>query len=249
MTPPQKSDEPPGPWGLLGAVYLAFLLTGLAAGLWHEAIYPPRFGQRPVTLPTLQTLALAQSAFALLAWPLAALWRGQRQTSAPRTYWLPALAETAVFFLVAAPFYYLAAFLADAVFADVLRLVIYQLCLWAFALAAGALLQNRPASRALVLLLLVFLALGVPLLCYAAIEFVAPADPALTDFMAPPPRLAWLWRLSPALNSWLTATSRSGASWPEPLWPCLVLLAGAGGFLIAPPRSKSSFGCRLPRHR
>ena len=237
MTPPRHPDAAPPPWGPLGALYLAFLLAGLAAGLWHEAIYPPRFGQRPVALPTLQTLALAQAAFALLVWPLAVLWRGQRQSPAPRRYWLPALAEIAVFFVVAAPFYYVAAFLADAVFADVIRLAIYQVCLWAFVLAAGAVLQARPAWRPIVFLLLVFLALGTPLLCYAAIEFIAPADPGLTAFMAPPPRLAWLWHLSPAMNSWLQTASRGPTWWPEPLWPGPALLAAAGVLItVSSPR-------------
>ena len=242
MTPPAQPGATPGPWRSLGALYLAFLLAGLAGGLWHEAIYPPRFGLRPVTLPTLQTLALAQSAFAMLAWPLAVLWRAQRQHHASRPYWGPALTEAAVFFLVAAPFYFVAAFFADAVFTDVLRLAIYQLCLWSFVLASGALVQNRPASRPLVLFLLVFLALGTPMLCYVAIEFIAPADPGLTDFMSPPPRLAWLWHLSPALNSWRQAASRGGTSLPSPLWPCLVQLAGAGVFLIASPRQGKTPG-------
>ncbi|MCY2929160.1 MAG: hypothetical protein NTV86_06630 [Planctomycetota bacterium] len=243
MTPLRQPAASPGPWGPLGALYLAFLLAGLAAGLWHEALYPPRFGRRPVTLPTLQTLALAQAAFAMLVYPLAALWRSQRQTPASGRYWSGALAETAVFFAVAAPFYYVAAFLADAVFADVFRLAIYQLCLWAFVLAAGAVLQNRPAWRPAVLLLLVFLALGTPLLCYAAIEFIAPADPGVTDFMSPPPRLVWLWHLSPALNSWLQAASRCGAHWPEPLWPCLLLLVAGGAlFALSPGQGKTPGG-------
>jgi len=228
VTPSQQRDSLPGAWGPLGAIYLLFLLAGLAAGLWPEAIYPPRHGQRPVLRPALQTVALAQAAFALLVYPLAVLRRAQRDPiTPPRPYWRHAAAEVGLFFLVALPFYLVGAFLADAVWTDVLRVAIYLVSLWAFVLAACALLRDRPAWRPLVMLLLVLIALAAPAACYLAMEFIAPMDPGTSRFMAPPAKLAWLWRLSPAMNTWMTAASRSGPWLPSPLWPVLLWLASA----------------------
>lgn len=239
MTDTPKPEGSPGPWRPLGVLYLAVLLLALAAGLWPEAIYPPRYGQQPVLLPALQTVAIAQAGFALLVYPLAVLRRAAREPQTPaRRPLRSAAAEVALFFLVAAPFYFVGAFLADAVWPDVVRAVLYLACVWAFALAAGLLLRTRPVARTPVVLALVLIALALPAACYLVMEFLAPMDPGVYQFMAPPARLAWLWHLGPFTNAWLAAASRGPSPLPTPLWPCLLWLAGAGLCLFLTPKPK-----------
>ena len=66
-----------GIWRPAGAWYLALCLAGLAIGLWPDCIYPAslRLGPVPAPLPALATLAVGQSAFCLLVYPLILLCR------------------------------------------------------------------------------------------------------------------------------------------------------------------------------
>ncbi|MFB3893587.1 MAG: hypothetical protein ACE15C_16360 [Phycisphaerae bacterium] len=59
-------------------IYLAFLLAGLACGLWPDWIFPPAGEVYTGPLPTLRTVAVAQAAFILLVWPVVAIRRSVR---------------------------------------------------------------------------------------------------------------------------------------------------------------------------
>jgi hypothetical protein len=225
----RADDNPPRRSALAAAwrpgalVYLAFCLAGLAAGLWPQAVFIQRHApDRGAPLPALKTLLVAQLAFALLAWPLLAMRRG-------RVRWAEAVAEAAAYLAVAVPFYAAAAYLADAVAADVLRGAIYVACVWTLPLVAGAYLASGRGGGAAVLLLLLVAAFGLPAAHYLAMEF---ATPAAGELMA---------RLSPASFAWAAAESRQAGWLPRPIWAALIW-----------PGAAAALGCvwlLLPRRR
>ena len=215
-------------WRPAGVLYLAFCLAGLAAGLWPRAIFVPRGDAGGAPLPALKTLVVAQIAFGLLVWPLGALRRAR--LGAARRYWSAAIAEAAVYLVLAVPFYIAAAYLADAVAEDVVRAVIYVACVWTLPLAAGAHLAAGRPGRGAVMLVLLLAAMGLPAAHYIALEFLAP------------PSAEFLSRLSPATFAWAASASRGAAWYPQPLWAILVwpAVAAAATFLLmlirpAPP--------------
>ncbi len=195
-------------WRPAGLAYLLVCLAGLAIGLWPEAIVSSRHLPRTAPLPVLQTLAVCQVAYILLVYPLVLFRRSQRG-SIGEWFWRAVVVETCTFMFVAVPFYVAAAYLADAVAVDVVRLVLQLLLLWPLAWVAGLWLL-APAGRTAATLLLVLIALALPAACYITLEFM----PAL--------RVGWLWDLTPATFAWRSAASR-GDSWvPQPLWALLV---------------------------
>ena len=220
-------------WRPAGLLYLAAMLAGLAAGLWPEAIVPRSRQLAAAPLPTLQTLAVAQVAFILLIHPLVILHRSSR---GPITsYWPQTVVESAGMLLVTAPLYVAAAFLADAVAADVIRTALYVLCLWTVSWAAGKHLAFRHRGHWAILLVLWVLALGGPAAYYIAREL-----------LTTPARATWLWHLSPATFAWQTAQARQGGYLPTPIWPALIwpgLAAIAVGCdaLLPKPAKESAF--------
>jgi len=199
-------------WRPAGLFYLAACIGGLAVGLWPGAVRPPGGVSFAAPLPTLRALAVAQGAFVLLVHPLILMRRS------PRRYWSGAIVETAGLVLVTVPFYVAAAWLGNAVPADVVRCGVYAICLWPVAWVAGALLHRRRLAAG-VLILLLIAAFGLPAAFYLALEFLSGAG--VSD---------WFWRLAPATFAWDNAASRLGWVWPRPLWATLVWpgLAAAG---------------------
>ena len=199
--------EPAAPpaWRAAGLVYLLVLLASLAGGLWPEAVYPSRDAIAPPP-PVLQVVAVGQVAFVLLIYPLAVLRRSARP---PRRFWTPLVLESAVYLVVAAPFYVAAGYLADAVFADVVRTVLYVACLMPVAWAAAAHLAVS-RRRAVVTLALLLAAMGLPWAYYVAVEFLGRGS------------AGWLRCLAPATFVWQAAAARSGDWLPRPIWALLV---------------------------
>jgi len=203
-------------WQGAGLWYLGFCLAGVAAGLWPEAILASKSGPRPLPLPTLQTLAVAQAAFFLLVYPLAILRRSENAEKPGAVRSLSSLAvfgETVVLLIVSAPFYYVSAYLADAVTADAFRASIGVACLVPLSWSAAAWLCRGGVWRAAAGVLLLVAALGLPAATYIAAETLKPewADS--------------LWRLSPATWLWQNADSRLVSVLPRPLWPGVSYLA------------------------
>ena len=202
-------------WRPGGVIYLVLCLAGLAAGLWPDAIYPSRLNVRPAPLPVLQTLALAQVAFVLLAGPLLAA--GERSRGS--AYVARTCLASAVYLLVTASFYAAAVVLADATVTDVARTALCVASLMPLGWAAGAWLRGG-AGRSGALLVLLLVALGLPAAYYIAIEFLQAVGSA-----------EWLWRLAPATFAWDNAASQGASLLPRPLWAvCVwpVVAAGAG---------------------
>jgi hypothetical protein len=223
-------------WRGAGLWYLALCLAGTAAGLWPDAILPSKSGPRPLPLPTLQTLAVAQAAFFLLVYPLAILRRREINRDGPHLFpnkWGPSLfisiCETVVLLIVSAPFYYVAAYLADATATDVARAVVGVACLIPLSWACAAWLCRGGLWRAVGGMVLLTAALALPALAYIAAETLSPAvgDP--------------LWLLSPATYLWQNCDSRLASILPHPLWPGVSYLATAAvlfllSALLSPPQ-------------
>ena len=214
------------PWRPAGLGYLAALLAGLGAGLWPETLWPTLAATDAAPLPTLQTLAVAQVLFILLVYPMVLL----KRFAPPRTpgdgdenpppagempYWRPVLAESAVFMLLAVPFYIPAAFLADATVADVVRHVICISTFFVVAWLAGAHFAQGRRGAWVVTLALLAVALGMPAACYAAAEFLSPT------------LKYWLAKVTPVLLAWDSAAARGPGLLPRPLWAWLGWLAAA----------------------
>lgn len=217
MTASDRDSVLSASWRPGGVIYLVLCLAGLAAGLWPDAIYPSRLDVRPAPLPVLQTLALAQVAFVLLVLPLLAA--GEHERSKGDDYIARMCLASAVYLLVAAPFYVAAIVLADATGTDVARTVLCVASLMPLAWAAGAWLRGS-AGRSVTLLVLLLAALGLPAAYYIAIEFLQAVGSA-----------EWLWRLAPATFAWDNAASQGASLLPRPLWAvCVwpVVAAGAG---------------------
>ncbi len=188
------------PWGL---AYLAMLLAGLAAGLWPQAIYPP-WRNHPGPLPALQCVIMAQAAFVLMVHPL--LLRSMAGPC-PGRYVLAAAIQSVFLLLLAAPLYAAAAFLADARAMDVLRAATYIVALWPLAWWGGWVLGRSSGGASAALIVLMLVALGLPAAWYIASDLLNS------------PAAETLWRLSPLLESWSSAASRSGDLLPSPAWP------------------------------
>jgi len=205
-------------WPPAGVIYLAVLVAAMAAGLWHEAIYPPREALQPAPLPTLQTLAVGQVAFFLLIYPLILLRRSCRQPIRPNL--ARRVVEAAGLFAVTVPFYLAASYLGDAVASDVIRVALYVACLVPLSLVAGSLLARARAAPA-VLLGMLIVAMGLPAAYYLAREFFAASAGG------------WLWQLSPASFAWELARARGGGCLPGPAWAVLVWPGVAAGAALA----------------
>jgi hypothetical protein len=216
-------------WQPAGVVYLGFCLAGLTAGLWHERIVPSFSQPRSILLPTLQTLAVAQVFFFLLAYPIVLM---KRQQGAEKNCGLrnadcglknrhfALLLELLGMFLVTTPLYIIAAWLSDAAARDVLRAILAVAAVCPLSVLAGRLLA-RPAWRGGVMLLLLIIAMGLPGAWYICADFLYVSCDRLRV-------------LSPAVLAWTSAGARQANWLPEPLWAWLVwpILAAVGGLCL-----------------
>ena len=238
-------------WRGVGLLYLGFCLAGVAAGLWPEAILPSKNGPRPLPLPTLQTLALAQAAFFLLVYPLAIFRRCENQKLQIANCKLQIeeagpgeplgrsicnmqfaicnlFAETVVLLIVSAPFYYVSAYLADAVVVDAFRAAIGVACLVPLSWSGAAWLCRGGLWRAAGGVLLLVAAMGLPAATYIAAEVL---KPEWADV---------LWRFSPATWLWQNCDSRLVSLLPSPLWPGVSYLAVAAVMFLLTLLAKPS---------
>ncbi len=199
-------------WGPAGGLYLLILLAGLAAGLWPDAIRPPKRAPVAAPLPTLQALLVAQTAYFLLVHPLVVA----RRRPSP----LAAVAGCAFLLAAAAPFYLAAGWLADAVWLDGVRCVVLIVLLVPLSLALGAAL-DRPRVGPVALVAMLLISLAIPAAGYLAAEFT-PARKAASA----------LWNLAPLTFAWRTAGSRIDTLFPRPAWAALTWpTAGVIGLL------------------
>ena len=206
-------------WRPAGLLYLAFLLAGLALGLWPEIVHVARQGLAAAPRPALQTVALSQAAFFLLAQPLASLTR-RAPNGAPLR--LPHLVvETAVLLLVGIPFVAAAAYVSDADVRDAVRAMLAVGGLIPLSWGTWAWMASSGRLRPWIVLVLLIVSLGLPCAWYIA-----------TEFMTPGP-IRWLWELSPAAFVWGSAGSRVEAWLPRPFWAWLVWpIAGTLAMLL-----------------
>lgn len=194
-------------WQPLGLLYLAACLLAFMAGLYPRWFYVPITGRIEPVLPALSILAAAQVLFGLLAWPVAALQRAARGRA--EHYWRRSGVEMLGLLLVTLPLYVPAAHVSNATAPDVLRVVVYVLCVWTVPLAVGGLLAELREWRWLLLLLPVAAGLALPAVHYIALEFATPTAGRA------------IGRLAPATFAWQVAR-QSGGVFPRPAWAALV---------------------------
>ena len=232
-------------WRPAGVLYLGFLLAGLASGLWHDAIFPSRDSLQPAPLPVLQSLAVAQVAFVLLAYPMVLLRRSRRTSGVPaasvRTFWPETIVESSVYLLLAVPFYAVGAYLADATATDAVRTGLYLAGLLPLAWAAGAHFTDRRRGTSIVVLLLAITALGVPAAYYIALEFF------------PSGSGRWLRELAPATFAWRTGAARQDwwlpwPRWPWLLWPAVATVAISASLMVPKPDGPPGLGLGPSAH-
>jgi len=194
-------------WRPAGLLYLAFLLAGLALGLWPEAVYVTRQGLAAAPRPALQAVVVSQAAFFLLAQPLASLIRRAPSGGPLR---LPHLVvETAALLLVGIPFVVAAAYVSDADVRDAARATLAVGGLIPLSWGAWAWMASSGRLRPWIVLVLLIVSAGLPCAWYIAREFVTPGP------------VRWLWELSPAAFAWESAGSRIGVWLPRPFWAWL----------------------------
>jgi hypothetical protein len=207
-------------WQAGAVIYLGVALTGLAAGFWPGAIFHPQSLQG-APLPALASLAVAQAAFFLLAYPLILARRG-----AQGRFWSACALESVVLLAATAPLYAAAAWVSDAALADCLRAALAVACLCPLGWSAGRALGAGRWTSA-VLICLVVAAVGLPWAQYVCRDFAA-ADRAADV----------LWQLAPATFVWDAAAPRQPVWWPQPAWSALVWLALAAGLGAVPTRGE-----------
>ena len=232
----------PGPraalWRGGGVILLLVCLASLAVGLWPGVVYSSREAFPAAPLPTLRALAVGLVLHALLIHPLLLIRRRVRSAPARASDGDPkgppyggttsaacgavgGLGELLVFAVAAGPFFLAAAYLADAVAIDVLRVLVCLAGVYAVGQVMGSCLSVSPAGRSLCVLAGTLLALGLPAGFYLCLEF-APAGVAPN----------FLHSLAPVTFVWTQAGSRL-AFWPQPLWPVILYLALAAVIALA----------------
>ena len=198
-------------------------LAALAAGAFPELFLPPHLTAGLNPPPALGVLLAAQAAFLLIFWPLLA---GLRQGRPWASHAAATVGEYLLWLAVSAPLYLVAAWLADATAADVVRGVLYL-----SAVAAGAwgltswVHAERPVMTPAAVLLALLAAAGAPVACYLLIE--------LTDAAQ---SVAWLRHAAPLTCAFTNAAPRVETWHPQPLWawglwPAVGLLAACAALL------------------
>jgi len=209
-------------------VYLAVMLIALAVGLWPQSISPSGDPYRPAAVPVLQTLAVGQVAFWLLAYPVIVLFRA---SEGAWRWWPDAVVETIFWTFLGAVFFVPAVWLSDSLPGDAVRAAVYVATLFPAAWVGGAWLSSGKTGRSGVMLAFAFAALGLPGLWYVFAEFL--------------PSVGWhetLWRLSPALEAWTVSAARGsmGPFWPLVVWPAIAAAAFAL-WTILPKKGSGTF--------
>lgn len=232
----QDGSDGPGARGLWSGSalwYLGICLAGLAAGMWPDSLAHSKNANWPLPLPTLKTLALAQGLFFLVIYPLILLRRGERDaalwgpTPAAESRagggcpWRAAALECAILMVAAAPFYFIAGYLADARAGDVFRSALSVAALVPVGLVGGQWLLRGGAFGTAGLIVLLTAAVGLPIVFYVALEF---GREGWAD---------WLWAFTPATIVWQNGESRAAGWWQGPTWSLWVwpVLAGAMGMV------------------
>jgi len=212
------AEESPGAGGALnalwrpaGLVYLSALLIGLAIGLWPGSIRVSVDPYSPSLTPAVQTLAISQVVFYLVAYPVIALFRaspGRRER-----WWPDTVVETLFWTFAGAALFVPAVWLSGSVPSDAIRGMAYVCALWPMAWVCGVWLASRKAGGSAVMLILIFAAVGLPWLWYVSAEFF--------------PAAGWheaLWKLCPVTQAWDVASPRGagGDFSPSPVWAIVV---------------------------
>jgi len=198
-------------------MYVATCLAGLAAGLWPDAIHRSQ-SLHVAPLPTLRALVVAQVVFMLIVHPLVLLRRTGAGERLSQSSW-----EFSAWLLVTIPFYIVAAWLADAVVADVMRAVIVVIAVSVFAWGGGVVMARLKAFCPAAMLALLLTAIGMPAVYYILRDFVG----------VPAMRLRWLWDLAPVTLAWDAAAARSGSWYLLPVWPWVFWLLAGGAMMVA----------------
>ena len=219
-------------WRPAGLLYLAAMLIGLAVGLWPGSIRGSGDPYSPASTPAVQTLAVAQVVFYLVAYPVIVLFRasGERR----ERWWPGTVIETLFWTLLGAAFFVPAVWLSGSAVSDAIRGMGYVCGLWPMAWVCGAWLASRKAGGSAVMFVSVFTAMGLPWLWYVSAEFF--------------PSTGWhevLWKLCPVTQAWDVAAARGagGGFSPSPGWAIVVWPAAAAAMfalrVIVPARGKA----------
>jgi len=198
------------------------MLIALAVGLWPQSVSPSGSPSgdpyRPAAVPVVQTLAVGQVAFWLLAYPVIVLFRASRQAW---RWWPDAAVETIFWTLLGAVFFVPAVWLSDSVPGDAVRAAVYIATLWPLAWVGGAWLSSGRTGRSCVVFIFVFAALGLPGLWYTFAEFF----PSLGCS-------EMLWRLCPGMQAWSVSSARGSAGGLAPLWAFIVWPAASTAIFV-----------------
>lgn len=200
-----------------GLIWLGLCVAALAAGFWPQIFFLPK-GTSPYSiLPALQMVALAQVIWVVGVYPIVIqrrLLAGEQQR-----WWLDCAVESAWLIVAAGPVYLTAAWVADAVFADVLRMILHLICLWPLSLALGRLLAVNCLRGPVMFIILVIL-LGLPAAAYVLEEFYRSRGMEIVT------------KISPIIFAWGNARSRTGEAFCDPVWAAAIWpLAGAAMLL------------------
>ncbi|MFW6132774.1 MAG: hypothetical protein ACOC8F_02670 [Planctomycetota bacterium] len=243
-------------WRPLGLGYLAMCVAALGVGLFPRLVYVAPGGGGGAEMPALCVLAAGQVLFALLVRPIAAMRRTSAQGAydkslarathaetpacrVPVAHGLRGVIELLGWMLATVPFYVAAGYVSDAAVADVLRVALYVIGVWTFALVAGSLLgashdpdvpaaASRRGARGgwLVLLVLLAICLGGPPAWYIAAEFATPAAAEVVGRVAP---VTQAWRLASFRGPWMPSPA-----WAALLWPAVAAATALARLALRP---------------
>jgi hypothetical protein len=196
-------------WRPAGLIYLAVMLIALAVGLWPGSIRGAGYAYSSALVRAVQTLVIAQVVFYLLIYPVIALFRASSKRG--WRWWPDAVVEMFFWTLVAAVFFVPAVWLSCSVPSDAIGGAVYVCSLWPMAWVCGLWLASHKRGGAMVMLISVFAAIGLPWLWYVSAEFF--------------PAAGWceaLWKLCPATHAWDVAAPRGVGGGLTPFWSIAV---------------------------
>ena len=201
-------------WNPAGAVYLVICLISLAVGFWSDVILP-RVTPGASPLLAMQSLGVGQVFFFLLVYPVILFSRSSRGQN-PWRIFPGCIIECLTMLLVSGPVLFVAAFLSNAEFQDVTRLITLELSLLPLSWACGMWLTRARARTAVMLAMGVFV-LALPVVYYICYDFLPGMD------------AKWLWDIAPVTLVWQNASARNASWLARPIWAQLVMLTAAAG--------------------